>query len=695
MNSNKWKKIILFLIAAAAAELLAGGYIYYTFVFPENAWSCLWMSLQNCMESLLFNPILPIQSIAANEEFINSIGRKEQIVMHLYALVMVLVPFIDILIIFSVLDRFLHLFVGFGFRKRRILIVGYNDDVRSLIERRNRNGKVYLWTENFLSAEEERELYLKKVSVKMNDFSLGDSPEEYKNQKMKFKKFIKTKKITDVLLLDSSDAKNIQYYMALSSHEVCEERTIHFYVLNKSFEMRNMLQDYFDDKLSEFRGVDGKMPKDVNTYMDLRIFNFDQIQAELMFSELPVFGRITSETDSEAIRSKMDKNVHMLIIGGNSLCMYIALHAMNQAVLSSDGKIVIDIVNNNISDIRNMLGRRFNKDFVCHIDENRFEIGSDKNDGTLMIRLSECDMTRDALVPLLRNLQNDNDGKYTYLALSSRNVSENLNVFKVINDEEIISQNCKAPVPVAIRMTYSKEMEEYLSSFGWCKEVYLMGANEEYISLDQIIHSEEEKYIRIYNLIYDDISAAVLRAGYPDKTSEDGILKVKDTVKTDTARGKAEVFWNQRAYYQRQSCRALFYHKGVKEVMSGENRDEMQRFLKKTEKDGENWSERLIATEGGYPGLLETAKTEHRRFVYFYASEGWGYDAEKKDSKKRLHNCLCPWKTMEERLKKESENVEKPDILIYDLISSPLLMGEISDDTSKMLLKALTGRFRK
>lgn len=678
MNSGKWKKIVFVLIAAAAAALLAGGCVYYAFAFPGNAWNCLWMSLQNCMESLLFNPILPIQDIAANEEFMNCIGRKEQVVMILYALAMVLAPFIDILIIFSVLDSFLHLFVGFGFGKRRILIVGYNDDVRSLIERRSRNGKVWLWTENYLSAEEERELYFKRVAVKMNDFSLCDSPKEYQKRKTRFHKFIKSKKITDVLLLDSSDVKNIQYYMALSSLDVCEERTVHFYVLNRSFEMRNMLQDFFDQKLlcrlSGLKDENGKIPKDVNTHMDLRIFNFDQIQAELMFSKLPVLGNLKSETAIGEIRSKTDKNVHVLITGSDRLCMHIALHAMNQAVLSSDNKIVIDIVHNNISDIRDRLGRHFNKDYVCHEDKNKFEIDSGKNDGSLVIRLSECDMTREALVPLLRNLQKDDGGKFTYLAFAAGDANENLNVFKIIDDEEILGKDCKTSVPVAVRMTYSEEMEQYLGdpkSFVWCKEVYLMGANEEYISLDQIIHSEEEEYIRKYNFTYDVVSDAVLHF---DKTREEAVLRAGNTAKANADCNQLEEFWNQIVYYKRQSNRALYYHKAVKAVMFGDCEEEMRRFLEEGKKDGETWSERLIAAdkEGPrYPKLLEIAKTEHRRFVYFHASEGWGYHEGGKNPGKRLHNCLCPWKTLEER-----EKTERPNILIYDLISSPSLMGD-------------------
>ena len=157
-NSKIWKRVIIILATIAAAVLIAGGYCYYSFEYPGDPLVCMWMTLQNCMESLLFNPILTIQDIVSNNDFMTSAGSGVRMIMTMYSLAMVLAPFVDILIIFSVLDSFLHLFAGAGFKEGRILIVGYNDKVQRVIERKNENGKVYLWTENFLSADEERDL---------------------------------------------------------------------------------------------------------------------------------------------------------------------------------------------------------------------------------------------------------------------------------------------------------------------------------------------------------------------------------------------------------------------------------------------------------------------------------------------------------------------------------------------------------
>ena len=718
-NSKIWKRVIIILATIAAAVLIAGGYCYYSFEYPGDPLVCMWMTLQNCMESLLFNPILTIQDIVSNNDFMTSAGSGVRMIMTMYSLAMVLAPFVDILIIFSVLDSFLHLFAGAGFKERRILIVGYNDKVQRVIERKNENGKVFLWTENFLSADDERDLYLKKVSVKMNEFSLGDSQDEYQSRKNKYNRFIKRKRITDILLLNESDTKNIQYYMALSSCDICRQKTIHFYVLNKSFEARNMLQNYFDSKLKErvlelkaaaqkdetqtdsaqevvaqtatvqedattkenaaqtttaqedvaqtdtTQEVDvqedvaqkatvqetaaqkntASKAKEQDTHMDMRIINYDQIQAEELFSRMPIY------TGKEA---SDDKNVHLLIIGGDSLSMYTALSAMNQAVFSVDNKIVIDIIDDHVDDIRSRLRERFDKTLVDE-NGNAFSISSDKIDGFIKIRLFDYNLMDSNLSSAFSELQDEESGAFTYISLCSKNIDENLHVFRCIDSADLITSG--RSVPVAMRMSFSEEMEAYLSSFKWCGKLFFMGENEEYIGIDQIVNLDEEKYIRAYNATY----AAVANSRI---FKEDSKLNEED---------KKEIKWNKLEYYQRQANRALYHHKKTKELFFTGYEDEMRRFWQETapgsevEKD-RALSDRLIIKDK-YPKLVEMAKTEHRRWAYFYASEGWGYSA-KKVPVKRLHDCLCNW----ERLEKL-----KPSALIYDLISTPLLMKSKED----------------
>lgn len=646
-NVNLWKKIVLVLAFIAAMALLVGGYTYYAFLYPGDFWINIGMALQNCMESLLFNPVLPIQDIISNEAFTANLDSGKRLIILFYSLAMILAPFVDILIIFSVMDSILHLFVGVEFKKRRILIVGYNDKVRKVIERKNENGKVYLWTDYFLSTEEERDLYFKNVIVKMNGFSLGDSPDKYEKQKSKFNKFMKRKNITDVLLLDESDAKNIQYYMALSSCEVCKKRTIHFYVYDQTFDAGNMLREYFDRKLETSKNLakqaENYNKETYNTHMDLRIFNYDQIQAEVLFDKLPLYkGNVSG-----------GKDVHLLIVGGDSLCQYIALHAMNQGVFAPDNKIYIDIVNDNIDEIQRDLSSRLNKDLVSY-DNGEFSIKSDRIDGSLTIRLTECGPMDPELISVLHNLQESSAGAFTYLVIGSENADENLHTFRSIGADYLFALG--QGVPVAMRMSYSAELKAYLSSYSWCKELYLMGEDEEYIGLDQIVNLDEEASIRTYNRTYEDMANARIYSSGKDADNPE----------------KDEILWNMQEYYKREVNRALYHHRTVKNHLYsdyGNSKEEMQRFWAQTvaENDGkaQAWSDYLLK-EGEYPILLEMARTEHRRWSYFLASEGWRYNPVKKDPGARMHDCLCNWDDLV---------AKRPDTVIYDLISSPLIMN--------------------
>ena len=381
--------------------------------------------------------------------------------------------------------------------------------------------------------------------------------------------------------------------------------------------------------------------KEQDTHMDMRIINYDQIQVEEMLSRMPLY---TGKEDSD------DKNVHLLIVGGDSLCMYTALYAMNQAVFSKDNKIVIDIVNDSVRDIRSGLITRFDESLVkVNEDKNVFSITSDKIDGFIKIRLKDYKLMDSELSSILSELQDEESGVFTYVALCSKKIDENLPVFRCIDSSNLITSGMS--IPIAMRMSFTEEMEEYLSSFEWCSKLFFMGENEEYIGLDQIVNLDEEKYIRTFNAIYEAVSDS----------------KIKSRNAEIIGAAEKEKKWNDLVYDKRQSNRALYHHKKAKETLFSNYEDEMRCFWEENKSHSEPdmakvLSERLVT--GSYPKLLAMAQAEHRRWAYFYASEGWRYSVEKK-TEKRLHDCLCNWEELQ---------TLKPDVLIYDLISSPLLM---------------------
>ena len=118
--------------------------------------------------------------------------------------------------IFSILNYFLHLFVGWTPEKQKILIVGYNDRVRKLLNRGDSEAKIYLWTDKFLSEEEKKSLFLKNIMVETEKYQISNNSKDEKETIEKYNKFLKDNDITDVLLLDESDFHNMtasSYYL--------------------------------------------------------------------------------------------------------------------------------------------------------------------------------------------------------------------------------------------------------------------------------------------------------------------------------------------------------------------------------------------------------------------------------------------------------------------------------------------------
>lgn len=628
---KEWKKWLFILLGVATVIVLVGGWIYYTFEFHGAFWLCMGATIHNCVEVLLFNPILTIQDIVSCEEFIGSLSYWGNIFVMLYSVAVIVVPLVDILLVLSILDDFLHFIIGISWNKEGILVVGYNDKVRNILESNCDRKKIYLWANQVLSTEEERELFLNGISVVNTEMMLVNDVDKYKKQIEKFSVFLKKKKIKEVLLLDEIDWRNVEYYMALSSCSICDERTIHFYVSVNNYEIERVLEEFFDDALK-------------NKNRDLRIFNYSQLQAEKLFVNLPLYKHMDMS---------QSKDIHLLVIGGGSLGEHIVIHAMNQGVFTSENKIIIDVIDKDISLVKKSLGKRFNKSYVTE-SESGFTILSDKADGELYIRFNELDIYDENFVSTINELQRtSNGGKFTYVAICLPKPEQNLHC--ITEFKKIMMSK----VPIAIRMSELEQLKRFIEKYNFCAEVHLMGEREDYIGIEQIINEQEEREIRKYHCRYVELTGNKVFGEKCDR---------------ELSREICEREWNEQEYYRRVSNRSLFYHGDVKKFIFKNYQAEQELFwnaIKEKEeigdiksKEDEKWSKLLVMKDcdgenDKYPQLLEIAKAEHRRFTYFYASNGWKYAEEKKESK-REHDCLCTWQNLVET---------KKNVLVYDLIA--------------------------
>lgn len=717
MKFDKFKKILLLLVLLDFLIVLAGGYYYFSKNYSGMEVTAL--ALNNCFEALLMEQQLTVKDLVEDVVFWEGLSGFGRILMWAYSVALIVSPLISLLIALSVLDEFLHFFAGFTNKKNRVLVVGYNEQIRTILLEKNKDSKIYLWSEMIVPEEEEKELTYNGISVITRGFNLGDDKKEYDEQKIKFNKFLKKKKITHVLLMDDKDTKNIQYYMALSTCDICDERTIHFYVITNEFENRKALQDYFDNRLEEKlkkqknelgkrfdntvndsaagNGPDVKDKKAAyikaemkkyNTHMDISIFNFYQIQARHIYKYLPVHNG--------------KNNIHLFIVGGGYLGEYLVLHAMNQGIATPDNEIIIDIVDKDISWLKRKLQSRFNLDYIEHTEENEyrknqdsdvekasddvskvevFSISKEKADGRFILRLHQADVYSEEFEEILKNYScEEKGGDYTYMACAM--TDEDTNFYAAMEMKKIM----KNAIPLALRMSYSDEMKSLLKqpdpiSGGAYPEVFFIGTGVDFFNINTIIDEKEEKAVRTYNARYNSLT---------------GSMVYGENDKVPVAEENKDSNWNGLRYYKRQSNRALFFHSTVKKCiyrgLSSSEKDELKKELDRfwnsevivseNSSKEEAWSQKLIeknksnnkaAETDMFPVLVAQAKTEHRRFCYFYASEGWGIGPKKIEAT-LTHDCLVTW---DDLLKK------RQNTLIYDLISLSTVVESVDNETSK------------
>ena len=634
---KRWRKILISAIIIAFFSLFLGGWIYYyRYKFVGQFWICLGLTLQNCVESLLFSPILSIHELASDIEFWTEVLLPHKIVMILYGITMVLAPLIDVFIVFKILEEFLSLFIDFSVRKKRILIIGYNDMVKRVLDVPRKNSKIFLWTEDTLSAEEERNLFLIGVSTAMSELRLGLDEEKANQQVKRINRYLRRKRIENVVIMSESDTHNMQYYFALSSCKICKKKTIHFYVMNNRFETKTALQAAFDRELGKV------LEEKTDSHMDLRVFCLPEIQAKILFHKMPL-----------SMMNK-DNQVHLVIVGGGRLAEYVLLHAMNQGVFTPDNRIRIDVLDKDTSYLYERLKNRFAKGYVTEKSgKDGFELLSDRIDGFFEVFLHNTDVYAADFSKTIEKINTvpgkNEETSIDYIVFGMEDADSNLYGFLEVAGQ---LKNSK----IAIGIPSSKHMEKHIKEeTHTISEVFLYGEDGRYIGIEDIVNTEEERNIRKYNRIYN-------------KFAEKGLDADIEKLSKKKERIQSEREWNVMKSFQRQSNRALYYHKSTRMQSEDIYQEEMKSFLaEKPDTQGQDvkliWSRHLIERnpngEYNYGNLVRYAKTEHRRFCYFYASEGWTY-SETKLPEKLEHDCLYTW----EKLVENRENA-----LVYDLIS--------------------------
>lgn len=687
---EKFLRILVF----TSLVLLLGGWVYFNRTIESistpsiRRLSALIMAFQNCAESLLCNPILSIPVVF--EDF-DKFTMLEKVILLFYSLFLMAVPIIEAVVAFSVLDRVFRFLGGISKNKCKVLIVGFNEYTKKIIEATGdsfkKKYKICVWTDEVLSEEVLNDLYRKSVKV----FS-KENIDLTKTTKFdeKLSDFLESNKIERIILMNDSDARNIKDYITLSSCGFCKTHTVNFYVNIQDFEMKQVLNDYFDKSLKKRKAeieASGETNKD--THMDLRVFNMSQIQAERLLSDenFPLYRHEVKKNSFD--NSDIDPEaLHLIIVGGGTHGREILYHAMNQGVLSPDNKIYIDVIDKDIDSVKDKLKERLKSvEFSEIIGKDEFkktelkiklpefnetdnEVDEENIDDTLIITLREMDALASDFGSMLKsNLAPGTKDVFKHVVICLPDDESNLRAAR-----EVCSHGPRNSV-VAVRTDDNYKLREYFETLLGADEksehssVYLYGSEMTLFGLESIINEDEEKEIKKYHLVYDSFNFDI---GEIDNESY--------------SYSKACEKWNEISSFKRDSNRALYDHRKVKNYffeksrLKGffENNDDIkipdllseqnrQRYNNDKKNDAEKrdafikiyYAEKLAGTKGNYEETLKFAQTEHRRWSYYVISEGWKYGSDRNDSVK-VHDCLSKWNLL-------CRN--KPDTIVYDLLT--------------------------
>ncbi|MBE5948497.1 MAG: hypothetical protein E7261_05635 [Lachnospiraceae bacterium] len=640
-------------IVSFVITLLEGLFYYNAQAYPNPLFR--WMLIiQNSIKAFGFRPEISLKDLAKilNE----NCGFFEAAVGYAYAFAVFTAPYCTLAVVYKFLNRLLRFkSIRWLFsKKRRIIVFGYNEEVKILLAGKHKDYCIHLVSAE-VSNDEELALLRDGIVVHRIDcLKLPDRQLKYFFERMELKK------AREIILFDSSSAKNFSLYQMFHKDEnkalLLED--VKFFCRCEDDGIKRIIEDYHDSRMKD---------KDAKGAKDLEIVSIHELRVRKMLAEHPLH--------EYYLNSGIDpKNwkLHLLIIGFGKLGQQLLLQAMNLGVVSSENEIIVDVVDFDIQNKKSIFANNFNEDYV-EIGEDEFVIPPTKADGKLRIRFHKMDIRHKQFYKqLCVNGTSEKDGPYTYIAICVEDIDVSLHC---VSEVERYLRNCATDknagrVSIGIRMESNRQMAEYLKKNNdTYKNVFVIEETESTICLEDLIHDELTWDAKEYNYIYSSLDITAAGNDISSESKED--VKEKTTLINEK--------WRNMAMFRRNSNQAVAQHAAVKRILLDKiDHNELDRYFGEhgsiLQDKGNVWTfecseEELTEYQSdmlNYPWVSELSRLEHRRWCYFMATLGWkrtdAPNAKRNESLKE-NPCLCTW----EELRKY-----KADTCKYDLM--PLLM---------------------
>ncbi len=387
-------------IASFVVAFIQGLLIYTAEQVPDFIIR-LMLIIQNCINVFGFNAQIGLEEI---NEIISSTDTAPLVLVfsYLYAVVLFAGPYCTLVFVGKVFMKLLKMKYWriWSGKEDRVVIFGYNEEVKSLLSKpQTEKRRVHLVADD-VPEEEEGELSKFGVILHQGD-CLAMAPAEFQQ----FSKKVELDIAKYIILFEQSSVRNFSLYHLLSNADatVCCENA-KFFCRCEDVGIESLMEDYFDSQKNS-EGIE----------RDLEMISVAELSVRKMLHEhsLHTYHSLSNTPQKD------DWNLHLLIVGFGKMGQQLLLQTMNQGVVTSQNKILIDVVDFNIEEKKNIFSNIFSDEYV-RMEDNEFSISSqnDRADGEFKVRFHQMDIRYQQFYKLLEeNGAKENGGAYTYIAI--------------------------------------------------------------------------------------------------------------------------------------------------------------------------------------------------------------------------------------------------------------------------------------
>lgn len=646
---GKWFKITLpILVVLSLGISVAEGILYYR--DTGNAVIRFLLILRNCIRMFVFEPEIGIKDVAAVLKSEN-VTALETVIGYLYSFSCFIAPYCTVSYVYRLVARIFRLksLKEKNSKDPRIVIFGFNPFVKQLIEnkRKTENYRIHIVCKKGLGKDDEADLLVKGVILHKADLRSLD-----RERQARILKEAEIGKADCLLLLDESAAENYAVYLMLreiargnadpgeSLREAASPKPdAKIYCLCETAGSRSLFAETVDKETKEIKKAkkaEETKETEKHSFGDIEFFDLPALRIRNTVRKHPF------ETYYEESGIPMEKwDLHLLLIGMNSLSSKYILQAMNLGVVTESNRILVDVIDGNAAEQRENFLSAFNPDYVS-IGEDSAEILPEKADGSLKIRFSDVSLHSCRFGKKLEELSEEIP--YTYVAICAEDPDGALLSLSAVKKYFAGKNVSLGRVPCAVRIDDNEILEQNLASDG--ADIFPIDT-EKTLSLSELMRRKLNQDAKQYNYIYSKLMES-------------------------STRGTPGTLWSEKLLYQRESSVALAEHNGVNgKLLSQFPVDEGRVRAAVDPSSGKEFDEAAEELLRNDPTIYRLARIEHRRWCYFMASIGWGRtrDFGPKNEDALLSPYMCTWDDLEKY---------NPAVCKYDIM--PVLMLTASAD---------------